>query len=108
VRKILKIAVVWALALVVGLPALGVAAQKPKGQSIEGCTAQDLATPGAQKCLNDSVLSGSNMYVVCEADGSKKCCVGTGSDKACYDIVGRKVPSPAEGPRAPPVPRKVP
>ncbi len=95
---------VWSLGvfLAIGPAAMSVAAQKPKRPTIEGCTQADLATPGAQKCLNESVLQGSGeMYVVCEADGSKKCCVGTGSDRACYDIVERKVPRPSVGPRAP-------
>jgi hypothetical protein len=101
-REILRITVVLAVALVAGLAALDVDAQRRKSQTIiEGCTAKDLDTPGAKKCLNESVLSGSDMYVICEADGSKKCCVGTGSDRACYDIVGRTGPSPAQGTRPP-------
>ena len=109
-RELLKTAVVWTLglALVLGPAAISSAAEKPKGQTIEGCTQEDLEKPGARKCLNEGRLEDSDMYVVCEPDGSQKCCVNHGADRACFDIVGRPASPPSSGPRPPTPPRKAP
>jgi len=109
-RELLKTVVVWTLglALVLGPVATSLAADKPKGQTIEGCTQADLAKPGAARCLNEGVLRGHNAYVVCAADGSQKCCANVAGDTRCYDIVGRPASPPAVAPRAPTPPRTAP
>jgi hypothetical protein len=59
--------------------------------TIEGCVKKTLRPPGTQKCLNNATLEGSDMYVVCEADGTMKCCVRTGSDRACSNSLLRVI-----------------
>jgi hypothetical protein len=96
------------LALVIGPVAIGSAKPKPKGTTIEGCTQEDLEKPGARQCLDRGTLEGSEMYVVCAPDGSQKCCVNTGADRACYDIAARPAAPPSSTPRLPTQPRKAP
>mgnify|MGYP001373137147 CR=1 FL=1 len=59
---------------------------KPKQISIYGCTAAQLATPAAVKCLDDGVKFDTSSFNVCSSDGAAKCCwYADGQNVACYD-----------------------